>query len=56
MKKPIGRFWLFLFQILEPWQLVFLGGSQMAYLRMTARLEHRIGHIRAQLDRLGGPY
>lgn len=56
MKKPIGRFWLFLLQLSEPIELIYLGGSRMAYLRMTARLEHRIGHMRAQLDRLGRPY
>lgn len=43
--KPVGRFTLFMLQILEPIQLVYLGGSNMAWVRFMAEMHHRFGHL-----------
>lgn len=49
--KPVGRFMLFMMQVAEPIQLVYLGGSNMAWVRFMAEMNHRFGHLHF---RLGG--
>lgn len=48
--KPISRFTLFLLQISEPIQMIWFGGSQMAYLRWQARNLHDLAHCDAMID------
>jgi hypothetical protein len=46
--KPIGRFMLFMMQLAEPIQLIYLGGSNMAWVRFMAEMHHRFGHLFVQ--------
>jgi hypothetical protein len=36
---------LFMLQFSEPFQQVYLGGSQMAWVRFMAEMHHRFGHV-----------
>lgn len=47
--KPIGRFWLFMLQFAEPMQQLMMGGSQMAWVRFMAEMNHRFGHSHLML-------
>ena len=43
--KPVGRFMLFMMQLAEPIQLIYLGGSNMAWVRFMAEMNHKFGHL-----------
>lgn len=49
--KPVGRFTLFMLELIEPVQDALLGGSNMAWVRFMAEMNHRFGHLHI---RLGG--
>lgn len=50
--KPVGKVMLFMMQMAEPIQIVYLGGSNMAWVRFMAETHHNFGHfhIRMQSD------
>lgn len=48
--KPMSRFFILLCEIMEPIQIVTLGGSNMAWIRFIGESNHKMGH---NLLRLG---
>lgn len=43
--KPVGKFTLFALQMAEPIQIIYLGGSNMAWVRFMAETHHNFGHF-----------
>lgn len=49
--KPMSWWTLLMFRIAEPFQIIHLGGSSMAWIRFVGESNHNIGH---SMLRLGG--
>lgn len=47
--KPMGKILLFMLQIVEPIQIVYLGGSNMAWVRFMAEVHHKFGHFHIRM-------
>lgn len=48
--KPIGKFMLFALQVAEPVQIVYLGGSNIAWVRFMAETHHNFGHSHIRMS------
>jgi len=50
--KPMNRFMILLAQIIEPFEVMMIGGSHMAWVRRVGEWNHEMGHdlLRLGLD------